>query len=82
MSANLVNIGRGKIFSPMGDNTEKLFHTDSQFHNGLNRESVHYPSPTHVVLPPQSTIFRSLYRVDNYWKTSSDNMHPLRQHQN
>jgi hypothetical protein len=76
--ATLVNMGRGKMFSPMGDNSKKLFQTDPQFHNGQTRDSVHYPSTTHVVLPPQSTIFRPLHRIDNFWKTSGDNMYPLR----
>jgi hypothetical protein len=76
--ADLVNMGRGKMFSPMGDNNKKLFQTDSQLHNGQTRDSVHYPSTTHSVLPPQSTVFRPLHRIDNLWKTSGDNMCPLR----
>ena len=76
--ATLVNMGRGKTFSPMGDNNKKLFQTDPQFHNGPTRDSVHYPSTTHTVLPPQSNIFRPLHRIDNFWKTSGDNMYPLR----
>lgn len=76
--ATLVNMGRGKMFSPIGDNNKKLFQTDPQFHNGHTRDSVHYPSTTHVVLPPQSTTFRPLHRIDNFWKTSGDNMYPLR----
>lgn len=76
--ATLVNMGRGKTFSPMGDNDKKLFQTDRQFHNGQTRDSVHYPSINHTVLPPRSTVFRQLHRVDNVWKTSGDNMCPLR----
>lgn len=72
--ATLVNMGRGKMFSPMGDNNKKLFHTDPQFHNGLTRDSVHYPSTRHAVLPPQSNVFIPFHRVDNLWKTSGDNM--------
>lgn len=74
----LVNMGRGKMFSPMGDNNRKLFQTDPQFHNGQTTDAVHYPSTTHAVLPPHSTVFRPLYRVDNLWKTSGDNRCPLR----
>lgn len=76
--AILVNVGRGKMFSPMGDNNKKLFQTDPQFHNGPTRDSVHYPSTTHSVLPPHSTVFKPLHRIDNYWKTSGDNMYPLK----
>lgn len=76
--ATLVNMGRGKMFSSMGYNNKKLFQTDPQYHNGQTRDSVHYPSPTHTVLPPQSSVFRPLHRVDNIWKTSGDNMYQLR----
>ena len=76
--ATLVNMGRGKMFSPMGDNNKKLFQTDPQFHNGPTKDSVHYPSTTHTVLPPQSNTFRPLHRIDNFWKTSGDNMYQLR----
>lgn len=74
----LVNMGRCKMFSPMGDNTKKLFHTDPQYHNGQPSESVHYPSTTHAVLPPHSPLFRALHRIGDVWKTSGDNMCPLR----
>lgn len=74
----LVNMGRGITFSPMGDNDRKIFQTDRQFHNGQIRDFAHYPSTTHAVLPPNSTVFRPLHRIDNFWKTSGDNMCPLR----
>ena len=76
--ATLVNMGRGKIFSSMGDNNKKLFQTDPQFHNGHTSDSVHYPSTTHTVLPPHSNTFRPFHSIDNLWKTSGDNMWPLR----
>lgn len=78
IEASLVNMGRGKMFSPMGDNNKKLFQTDPQFHNEPIKDFVHYPSRTNVVLPPHSNIFRPLHRIDNLWKTSGDNMCPLR----
>ena len=76
--ARLFNMGRGKVFSPLGDNNKKIFQTDTQFHNGKTRDSVHYPSPTYAVLAPQSTVFRPLIRIHNVWKTSGDNMCPLK----
>lgn len=75
--APLVNMGRGKVV-PMVGNTKKLSHIDQQFHNGQSRDSAHYPSTTHAVLSPGSNLFRPLVRVDNMWKTSGDNVCPLR----
>lgn len=77
--ATLVNIGRGKVYSPMRDNTKTFFHTDPQFHNGLNNGPIHYPSTTHVVLPPHSTTFISQHKTDNFWKTSGDDTYLLTQ---
>lgn len=74
----LVNMGRGKTFSPMGDNKKNPLNIDTSLHNGQTKDNVYYPSPTYAVLPPQSNVFRPFHRVDNIWKTSGDNMCPLR----
>tara|TARA_Y100000389_G_C16977322_1_gene278573 strand:- start:218 stop:475 length:258 start_codon:yes stop_codon:yes gene_type:complete len=74
----LVNMGRGKVYSPIGDNKSELHHLDIQQHNGLNNGYVHFPSTSLRVLPPNSTTFRPLHRVDNFLKTSGDNMCSLK----
>ena len=56
--ASLVNTGRGKVFSPVGDNDKKLSHTDTQFHNGQTRDGVHYPSMTNAESHPGSNATR------------------------
>ena len=73
----LVNMGRGKVFSPMGDNKLDIRQLDVHQHNGFNTGHVHFPSTSLRVLPPNSTTFRPLHRIDNFWKTSGDNMCPL-----
>jgi len=74
----LVNTGRGKVFSEMGDNKLDIRQLDIQQHNGLNNGHVHFPSTSLMVLPPNSTTFRPLHRIDNFWITSGEKMCPLR----
>lgn len=72
--ASLVNMGRGKVFSPIGDNKLGIRQLDIQQHNGLNNGHVHFPSTSLRVLPPNSTTFRPLHRIDNFWTTSGEKM--------
>jgi hypothetical protein len=53
----LINLGRGKIFVDVNIN-KNMSQIDPQLHNGLNKGIVHYPSGTHMLLPPHCNIFR------------------------
>lgn len=65
----LVNMGRGKIYSQTID-TVRSYHIDERLHNGINNDRVYYPSPSYVVLPPSSNVFKPFHKSDNLWKTT------------